>query len=102
MLKKLVHFWFQVYGSAIQFYEPHSVDLLSEKQKIQLGLITTVEKKMIPNRHVNTNKCICLALPLALLRVLPQVPDVPLQTICLWPAPAAYWEVSVDISPDRL
>ncbi|XP_034425331.1 DENN domain-containing protein 4C isoform X1 [Hippoglossus hippoglossus] len=50
----------KVYGSAIQFYEPHSVDLLSEKQKIQLGLITTVEKKMIPNRHVNTNKCICL------------------------------------------
>lgn len=51
---------FQVYGSAIQFYEPYSVDLLSEKQKIQLGLLTTVEKKMIPNRPVNTNKCICL------------------------------------------
>ncbi|XP_041841016.1 DENN domain-containing protein 4C isoform X2 [Melanotaenia boesemani] len=50
----------KVYGSAIQFYEPYSVDLLSEKQKIQLGLLTTVEKKMIPNRPVNTNKCICL------------------------------------------
>ncbi|XP_028284713.1 DENN domain-containing protein 4C isoform X3 [Parambassis ranga] len=50
----------KVYGAAIQFYEPYSVDLLSEKQKIQLGLLTTVEKKMIPNRPVNTNKCICL------------------------------------------
>lgn len=50
----------KVYGSAIQFYEPYPVDLLSEKQKIQLGLLTTVEKKMIPNRAVNTNKCICL------------------------------------------
>lgn len=55
-----VHVWCQVYGSAIQFYEPYPVDLLSEKQKIQLGLLTTVEKKMIPNRPVNTNKCICL------------------------------------------
>uniref|UniRef100_A0A8C7YX13 DENN/MADD domain containing 4C n=1 Tax=Oryzias sinensis TaxID=183150 RepID=A0A8C7YX13_9TELE len=33
---------------------------IGEKQKIQLGLLTTVEKKMIPNRPVNTNKCICL------------------------------------------
>ncbi|XP_041820417.1 DENN domain-containing protein 4C isoform X1 [Chelmon rostratus] len=50
----------KVYGSAIQFYEPYPVDLLNEKQKIQLGVLTTVEKKMIPNRPVNTNKCICL------------------------------------------
>uniref|UniRef100_A0A3B3VHT7 DENN domain containing 4C n=1 Tax=Poecilia latipinna TaxID=48699 RepID=A0A3B3VHT7_9TELE len=50
----------KVYGSAIQFYEPYPVDLLSEKQKVQLGLLTAVEKKMIPNRAVNTNKCICL------------------------------------------
>uniref|UniRef100_A0A3P9KW60 DENN/MADD domain containing 4C n=1 Tax=Oryzias latipes TaxID=8090 RepID=A0A3P9KW60_ORYLA len=50
----------KIYGSAIQFYEPYPVDLLCEKQKIQLGLLTTVEKKMIPNRPVNTNKCICL------------------------------------------
>ncbi|XP_037531719.1 DENN domain-containing protein 4C [Nematolebias whitei] len=50
----------KVYGSAIQFYEPYPVDLLSEKQKIQLGLLTAVEKKMIPNRSVNSNKCICL------------------------------------------
>ncbi|KAF7669009.1 hypothetical protein LDENG_00264010 [Lucifuga dentata] len=50
----------KVYGSAIQFYEPYPVELLSEKQKLQLGLLTTVEKKMIHNRPVNTNKCICL------------------------------------------
>lgn len=50
----------KVYGAAIQFYEPYPVDLLNEKQKIQLGLLTTVEKKMIPNRAVNTNKCICV------------------------------------------
>ncbi|XP_017269921.1 DENN domain-containing protein 4C isoform X2 [Kryptolebias marmoratus] len=50
----------KVYGSAIQFYEPYPSSLLSEKQKIQLSLLTAVEKKMIPNRSVNSNKCICL------------------------------------------
>uniref|UniRef100_A0AAQ4QTD0 DENN/MADD domain containing 4C n=1 Tax=Gasterosteus aculeatus aculeatus TaxID=481459 RepID=A0AAQ4QTD0_GASAC len=50
----------KVYGAAIQFYESHPLDQLSEKQKIQLGLLTTVEKKVIPNRPVNSNKCICL------------------------------------------
>uniref|UniRef100_A0A674EKN5 DENN domain containing 4C n=1 Tax=Salmo trutta TaxID=8032 RepID=A0A674EKN5_SALTR len=50
----------KMYGAAIQFYEAYPIDLLSEKQKVQLGLLTTVEKKMIPNRTVNTNKCICL------------------------------------------
>ncbi|XP_057709856.1 DENN domain-containing protein 4C isoform X1 [Corythoichthys intestinalis] len=50
----------KVYGSAIQFYEPYPVEQLSEKQKIHLGLLTTVEKKMIPNRPLNANKCICL------------------------------------------
>uniref|UniRef100_A0A8C2JY71 DENN/MADD domain containing 4C n=1 Tax=Cyprinus carpio TaxID=7962 RepID=A0A8C2JY71_CYPCA len=50
----------KVYGAGIQFYEPYPVDGLSEKQKIQLGLVSTVDKKAIPNRTVNTNKCICL------------------------------------------
>lgn len=50
----------QVYGSAIQFYEPFPVELLSEKQKVQLGVVTAVEKRLLPNRPVNTNKCICL------------------------------------------
>ncbi|XP_041078146.1 LOW QUALITY PROTEIN: DENN domain-containing protein 4C-like [Polyodon spathula] len=50
----------KVYGAAIQFYEPYSTEMLMEKQKLQLGLITAVEKKIIPNKRVNTNKCICL------------------------------------------
>ncbi|TSK82191.1 DENN domain-containing protein 4C [Bagarius yarrelli] len=50
----------KVYGAAIQFYELYPSDNLTEKQKIQLGLFTTVDKKPIPNRTVNTNKCICL------------------------------------------
>ncbi|XP_015200415.2 DENN domain-containing protein 4C [Lepisosteus oculatus] len=50
----------KVYGAAIQFYEPYPVELLTDKQKMQLGLLSTVEKKMIPNKLVNTNKCICL------------------------------------------
>lgn len=50
----------KVYGAAIQFYELYPADNLTEKQKIQLGLLTTVDKKPIPNRTVNTNKCICL------------------------------------------
>lgn len=52
--------WVQVYGSAIQFYEPYPLELLSEKQKVQLGVVTTVEKRLIPHRPVNANKCICL------------------------------------------
>ncbi|XP_066576519.1 DENN domain-containing protein 4C [Amia ocellicauda] len=50
----------KVYGAAIQFYEPYPVELLTDKQKMQLGLLSTVEKKMLPNKPVNTNKCICL------------------------------------------
>ncbi|KAJ3585440.1 hypothetical protein NHX12_014159, partial [Muraenolepis orangiensis] len=50
----------KVYGAAIQFYEAYREDLLSEKQKVQLGLLTTVEKKLVPGRHITANKCICL------------------------------------------
>ncbi|KAL1270869.1 hypothetical protein QQF64_029885, partial [Cirrhinus molitorella] len=50
----------KVYGAGIQFYEPYPLDGLIEKQKIQLGLVSTVDKRVIPNRTVNTNKCICL------------------------------------------
>uniref|UniRef100_A0A8B9L070 DENN domain containing 4C n=1 Tax=Astyanax mexicanus TaxID=7994 RepID=A0A8B9L070_ASTMX len=50
----------KVYGAAIQFYELYPTENLSEKQKIQLGLLTAVDKKPIPGRTVNTNKCICL------------------------------------------
>uniref|UniRef100_A0A8C9VE89 DENN domain containing 4C n=1 Tax=Scleropages formosus TaxID=113540 RepID=A0A8C9VE89_SCLFO len=50
----------KMYGAAVQFYEPYAVELLSEKQKTQLGLLTVVDKRPIPNRTVHTNKCICL------------------------------------------
>ncbi|XP_076144653.1 DENN domain-containing protein 4C isoform X2 [Alosa pseudoharengus] len=50
----------KVYGAAIQFYEAYPLDRLSDRQKQQLGLVTAVEKKLITNRPVNTNKCICL------------------------------------------
>ncbi|MBZ3870535.1 DENN domain-containing protein 4C [Sciurus carolinensis] len=49
----------KVYGAAIQFYEPYSRELLTEKQLMQLGLLTPVERKMI-SKSINSNKCICL------------------------------------------
>lgn len=49
----------KVYGAAIQFYEPYSRELLTEKQLMQLGLLTPVEKKVVP-KSINSNKCICL------------------------------------------
>ncbi|KAL2078974.1 hypothetical protein ACEWY4_024718 [Coilia grayii] len=50
----------KVYGAAIQFYEAYPLERLSERQKQQLGLLTAVEKRLITDRPVNTNKCICL------------------------------------------
>nr|XP_036290034.1 DENN domain-containing protein 4C isoform X1 [Pipistrellus kuhlii]KAF6331619.1 DENN domain containing 4C [Pipistrellus kuhlii] len=49
----------KVYGAAIQFYEPYSSELLTEKQLMQLGLLTPVERKMV-SKSINSNKCICL------------------------------------------
>ncbi|XP_060055607.1 DENN domain-containing protein 4C isoform X2 [Erinaceus europaeus] len=49
----------KVYGAAIQFYEPYPRELLTEKQLMQLGLLTPVEKKAI-TKSINSNKCICL------------------------------------------
>ncbi|XP_036743921.1 DENN domain-containing protein 4C isoform X3 [Manis pentadactyla] len=49
----------KVYGAAIQFYEPYSRELLTEKQLMQLGLLTPVERKMV-SKSINSNKCICL------------------------------------------
>ncbi|XP_045418514.1 DENN domain-containing protein 4C isoform X2 [Lemur catta] len=49
----------KVYGAAIQFYEPYSRELLTEKQLMQLGLLTPVERKIVP-KSINSNKCICL------------------------------------------
>ncbi|XP_068090496.1 DENN domain-containing protein 4C isoform X2 [Hyperolius riggenbachi] len=50
----------KVYGAAIQFYEPYPREMLSEKQMLQLGIVTKVEKKLITSKIINTNKCICL------------------------------------------
>ncbi|XP_052032669.1 DENN domain-containing protein 4C isoform X3 [Apodemus sylvaticus] len=49
----------KVYGAAIQFYEPYSQELLTEKQLTQLGLLTPVERKVV-SKPINSNKCICL------------------------------------------
>lgn len=48
-----------MYGAAIQFYEPYSRELLTEKQLLQLGLLTPVERKVV-SKSINSNKCICL------------------------------------------
>ncbi|XP_063151098.1 DENN domain-containing protein 4C isoform X2 [Candoia aspera] len=50
----------KVYGAAIQFYEPYAQDLLTEKQHMQLGLLTAVERKVVTTKSINANKCICL------------------------------------------
>ncbi|XP_066469362.1 DENN domain-containing protein 4C [Tiliqua scincoides] len=50
----------KVYGAAIQFYEPYSRELLTEKQHMQLGLLTAVERKVVTSKSINSNKCICL------------------------------------------
>nr|XP_045004620.1 DENN domain-containing protein 4C isoform X1 [Jaculus jaculus] len=49
----------KVYGAAIQFYESYSRELLTEKQLMQLGLLTPVEKKIV-SKSIYSNKCICL------------------------------------------
>lgn len=49
----------QVYGAAIQFYEPYSVDNLSERQLSQLGLLSS-DLGTEESRHVYSNKSICL------------------------------------------
>uniref|UniRef100_A0A8C5LT83 DENN domain containing 4C n=1 Tax=Leptobrachium leishanense TaxID=445787 RepID=A0A8C5LT83_9ANUR len=50
----------KAYGAAIQFYEAYPREMLSEKQMMQLGLISAVEKRMLTSKVINTNKCICL------------------------------------------
>ncbi|NXU48537.1 DEN4C protein, partial [Turnix velox] len=50
----------KVYGAAIQFYEPYARELLTEKQQLQLGLLTAVERKVVTSKSINSNKCICL------------------------------------------
>ncbi|KAG7523022.1 hypothetical protein JOB18_036756 [Solea senegalensis] len=49
----------KVYGAAIQFYEPHSEENLSERQRSQLGLPST-DLRPDRTRSVYSNKSICL------------------------------------------
>lgn len=55
-----MYFHLQVYGAAIQFYEAYPEEKLTEKQKSQLGLATTPDRKSAGSKTVQTNKCICL------------------------------------------
>ncbi|XP_077174154.1 C-myc promoter-binding protein isoform X2 [Paroedura picta] len=50
----------KVYGAAIQFYETYPDENLTEKQKSQLGLASTPDRKPATCKTVQTNKCICL------------------------------------------
>ncbi|XP_030620534.1 C-myc promoter-binding protein-like [Chanos chanos] len=57
----------KVYGAAIQFYEPYPEERLTERQRVQLGLLNLESRSTHPpknNTHtpraVHTNKCICL------------------------------------------
>lgn len=49
----------QVYGAAIQFYEPYSEENLSERQRSQLGLPSS-DLGSDGTRSVYSNKSICL------------------------------------------
>lgn len=52
-------FLLQVYGAAIQFYEPYSEENLSERQRSQLGLPSS-DLGPDGTRSVYSNKSICL------------------------------------------
>lgn len=49
----------QVYGAAIQFYEPYSEENLSERQRSQLSLPSS-DLRPDETRNVYSNKSICL------------------------------------------
>ncbi|XP_037532427.1 DENN domain-containing protein 4B [Nematolebias whitei] len=50
----------KVYGAAIQFYESFCRDLLSERQSIQLGLLSVVDRRPISSRSLHVKKSICV------------------------------------------
>lgn len=52
-------FFLQVYGAAIQFYEPYPEDKLSERQHSQLGL-ASIDLRPDGTHSVYSNKSICL------------------------------------------
>lgn len=52
-------FSLQVYGAAIQFYEPYPEEKLSERQRSQLGL-PSIDLRPDGTRSIYSNKSICL------------------------------------------
>ncbi|XP_013889825.1 DENN domain-containing protein 4B isoform X2 [Austrofundulus limnaeus] len=50
----------KVYGAAIQFYESFCRDLLTERQSIQLGLLSVVDRRPISSRSLHVKKSICV------------------------------------------
>ncbi|KAM9310170.1 DENN domain-containing protein 4B isoform 1-T2 [Pholidichthys leucotaenia] len=50
----------KVYGAAIQFYESFPPDLLSERQRLHLGLVSVVDRRPITNRSLHIKKSICV------------------------------------------
>lgn len=52
-------FFLQVYGAAIQFYEPYPEEKLSERQRSQLGL-ASIDLRPDGTHSVYSNKSICL------------------------------------------
>lgn len=50
----------QVYGAAIQFYESFQQELLSEQQRVSLGLLSVVDRRPIGSRSLQVKKSICV------------------------------------------
>lgn len=50
----------QVYGAAIQFYESFQQELLSEGQRVRLGLLSVVDRRPITSRSLQVKKSICV------------------------------------------
>ncbi|XP_029694087.1 DENN domain-containing protein 4B isoform X2 [Takifugu rubripes] len=50
----------KVYGAAIQFYESFQQELLSERQRVRLGLLSVVDRRPITNRSLQVKKSICV------------------------------------------
>uniref|UniRef100_H3CIK0 DENN domain containing 4B n=1 Tax=Tetraodon nigroviridis TaxID=99883 RepID=H3CIK0_TETNG len=50
----------KVYGGAIQFYESFQQELLSEQQRVRLGLLSVVDRRPVGSRSLQVKKSICV------------------------------------------
>ncbi|CAL8288152.1 unnamed protein product [Merluccius merluccius] len=50
----------KVYGAAIQFYEAFPREVLSEAQRLALGLLSVVDRRPITNRSLHVKKSVCV------------------------------------------